>query len=64
MSPDEVAKAVAIARRARPRSRCRARVTLDTVGAYAETGADFISVGALTHSVRVLDIGLDIREEP
>ncbi len=35
-------------------------ITLDTVGAYAETGADFISVGALTHSVRVLDIGLDI----
>jgi nicotinate-nucleotide pyrophosphorylase (carboxylating) len=27
---------------------------------YAETGADFISVGAITHSVRVLDIGLDI----
>ena len=25
-------------------------VTLETVGAYAETGADFISVGALTHS--------------
>ena len=44
-----------------PRSRCRAASTLDTVGAYAETGADFISVGALTHSVRVLDIGLDIR---
>ena len=37
------------------------RIGLDTVGAYAETGADFISVGALTHSVRVFDIGLDIR---
>ena len=36
-------------------------ITVDTVGAYAEAGADFISVGALTHSVRVLDIGLDIR---
>lgn len=35
-------------------------VSLDTVGAYAESGADFISVGALTHSVRALDIGLDI----
>ena len=35
-------------------------VTLETVGAYAEAGADFISVGAITHSVRVLDIGLDI----
>ena len=35
-------------------------VTLDTVGAYAETGADFISIGAITHSARALDIGLDI----
>jgi nicotinate-nucleotide pyrophosphorylase (carboxylating) len=35
-------------------------VTLETVGAYADTGADFISVGALTHSVRALDIGLDV----
>jgi nicotinate-nucleotide pyrophosphorylase (carboxylating) len=34
-------------------------VTLDTVRAIAETGVDVISVGALTHSVRVLDIGLD-----
>ena len=35
-------------------------VTLETVAAYAEAGADFISVGALTHSVPVLDIGLDM----
>ena len=28
--------------------------------AYAEAGADFISIGAMTHSVRILDIGLDI----
>lgn len=34
-------------------------VTLDTVGAIAETGVDLIAVGALTHSVRALDIGLD-----
>ena len=34
-------------------------VTLDSVRAIAETGVDVISVGALTHSVRVLDIGLD-----
>jgi nicotinate-nucleotide pyrophosphorylase (carboxylating) len=34
-------------------------VTLDTVRAIAETGVDVISVGALTHSTRVLDIGLD-----
>jgi type III pantothenate kinase len=32
----------------------------NAVGAYAEAGADFISVGALTHSARALDIGLDV----
>jgi nicotinate-nucleotide pyrophosphorylase (carboxylating) len=34
-------------------------ITLDTVRAFAETGVDVISVGALTHSAKVLDIGLD-----
>jgi nicotinate-nucleotide pyrophosphorylase (carboxylating) len=34
-------------------------VTLETVRAIAETGVDVISVGALTHSAGVLDIGLD-----
>ncbi|MFC3079778.1 carboxylating nicotinate-nucleotide diphosphorylase [Phenylobacterium terrae] len=34
-------------------------VNLDTVRAIAETGVDIISVGALTHSAPVLDIGLD-----
>ncbi len=36
-------------------------VTLDTIRAIAETGVDVISVGALTHSARALDLGLDIR---
>ena len=36
-------------------------VTLETVRAIAETGVDVISVGALTHSARALDLGLDIR---
>ena len=35
-------------------------VTLDTVAAYAAAGADLISVGALTHSAPVLDLGLDL----
>ncbi|WP_404442391.1 carboxylating nicotinate-nucleotide diphosphorylase [Microbacterium marinum] len=35
-------------------------VSLDTVRAIAETGVDVISVGALTHSARALDLGLDI----
>ncbi|HLU59520.1 MAG TPA: carboxylating nicotinate-nucleotide diphosphorylase [Pseudonocardia sp.] len=36
-------------------------LTLDTARAYAETGVDYLSVGALTHSVRALDLGLDLR---
>jgi nicotinate-nucleotide pyrophosphorylase (carboxylating) len=36
-------------------------VTLDAVAAYAATGADLLSVGALTHSAPALDIGLDVR---
>jgi nicotinate-nucleotide pyrophosphorylase (carboxylating) len=38
-------------------------VNLATVRAIAETGVDFISVGALTHSARAVDIGLDFCEE-
>jgi nicotinate-nucleotide pyrophosphorylase (carboxylating) len=36
-------------------------VSLDTVRAIAETGVDVVSVGALTHSARALDLGLDVR---
>jgi nicotinate-nucleotide pyrophosphorylase (carboxylating) len=36
-------------------------VTLERVRAIAETGVDLISVGALTHGVRSLDLGLDMR---
>lgn len=35
-------------------------VSLETVAAIAQTGVDIISVGALTHSVRALDLGLDM----
>ncbi len=35
-------------------------ISLENVGAYAETGVDFISVGALTHSVRALDFSLEL----
>jgi nicotinate-nucleotide pyrophosphorylase (carboxylating) len=36
-------------------------VNLDTVAAIAATGVDVISVGALTHSARALDLGLDVQ---
>ncbi|KUI40322.1 carboxylating nicotinate-nucleotide diphosphorylase [Mycobacterium sp. GA-2829] len=35
-------------------------LTVDTAAEYAGTGVDYLAVGALTHSVRVLDIGLDV----
>jgi nicotinate-nucleotide pyrophosphorylase (carboxylating) len=38
-------------------------ITLETVRAVAETGVDYISVGALTHSARALDLGLDWNDE-
>lgn len=36
-------------------------LTLDRVRAFAETGVDYLSVGALTHSSPILDIALDLR---
>lgn len=38
-------------------------LTLDQAAAYADTGVDHISSGALTHSSPILDIALDIRQE-
>ena len=35
-------------------------LSLDTAAQYAGTGVDYLAVGALTHSVRVLDVGLDL----
>ena len=35
-------------------------VTLDTIRPIAETGVDFISIGALTHSARSLDVSLEV----
>jgi nicotinate-nucleotide pyrophosphorylase (carboxylating) len=35
-------------------------VTLETVRSIAETGVDYISVGALTHSVKAADLSLEV----
>ncbi len=42
----------------------RGGIRLGRIREIAETGVDVISVGALTHSVRALDLGLDLRVEP
>ena len=56
----DLRKAVALrGERARPLLEASGGVNLETVRGIAETGVDFISVGALTHSAPALDIGLD-----
>jgi nicotinate-nucleotide pyrophosphorylase (carboxylating) len=39
-------------------------IVLENIRAYAETGVDFISVGALTHSAKAADISMTITAEP
>lgn len=39
-------------------------ITLINVRAYAEAGADYISIGALTHSVKAADVALEVKAEP
>jgi nicotinate-nucleotide pyrophosphorylase (carboxylating) len=48
--------------RARPLLEASGGVNLQSVRTIAETGVDFISVGALTHSAPALDIGLDFSQ--
>jgi nicotinate-nucleotide pyrophosphorylase (carboxylating) len=55
---DDLRRAVALAK-GRVTLEASGGVSLETVRAIAETGVDVISVGALTHSAPVLDIGLD-----
>lgn len=59
MSPETLREAVRIVNR-RAVTEASGRINIETAAAVAETGVDLISVGALTHSVRTLDIGLDI----
>jgi nicotinate-nucleotide pyrophosphorylase (carboxylating) len=59
MTPAEVTEAVAALGGALP-VEVSGGVTLETARPYAEAGADFVSVGAITHSAPVLDIALDL----
>lgn len=59
MTPDQLAEAVRLVA-GRAITEASGGVNLDTVRAIAEAGVDLISVGALTHSAAVLDIGLDV----
>src|SRR5690606_8497258 len=56
-TPDEVSEAVELVA-GRLISEASGGITLETIADYAKTGVDFISVGALTHSVKSLDLSL------
>jgi nicotinate-nucleotide pyrophosphorylase (carboxylating) len=62
MTPKEVKKALTLIRAKLPRATVEAsgNMTLKTVAAYAKTGVDFISVGALTHSATAVDLSMKI----
>jgi len=58
MSPAQLREAVKVIA-GRVKTEASGGVNLKTVRAIAQTGVDFISIGALTHSARAMDIGLD-----
>ncbi len=60
MSNDSLHEAVRIVGR-KAKTEASGGVNLQTVRGIAETGVDYISVGALTHSARAVDIGLDFK---
>ena len=62
MSPDQCREAVAFVE-GRFKLEASGGITLENARAYAESGVDYLAIGALTHSAPVLDIGLDMRPE-
>ncbi len=63
MTPEMMAEAVQLTA-GRAKLEASGNVTLETVRRIAETGVDFISVGALTHSARVFDVSFDYIPTP
>ncbi|HYY58841.1 MAG TPA: carboxylating nicotinate-nucleotide diphosphorylase [Pyrinomonadaceae bacterium] len=63
LSPEETARMVTLARELDPKVTLESSggITLETVRAYAEAGVDLISIGALTHSARAMDISFKIQ---
>ena len=64
-TPEIVAEWGTVARRCQPGIEIEATggITLENVARYAESGADFVSIGALTHSVVAADIALEVRSK-
>lgn len=68
LSPAELKTAVArrdaLGLKGKLRLEASGGVNLDTIRAIAESGVDLISVGALTHSARAMDIAMDVEPRP
>ena len=62
MSPDQCREAVTFVE-GRFKLEASGGITLENARAYAESGVDYLAIGALTHSAPVLDIGLDMHPE-
>ncbi|WOP17580.1 carboxylating nicotinate-nucleotide diphosphorylase [Raineyella sp. LH-20] len=62
MDAETARAAVDLAHPAGVRTEASGGLTLADVAAYGASGVDYISVGALTHSATVLDLGFDLRE--
>jgi len=62
MAPEMMAEAVRITA-GRATLEASGGLTLERARIVAETGVDFISVGALTHSVKVFDLGMDLQDQ-
>jgi nicotinate-nucleotide pyrophosphorylase (carboxylating) len=60
MTPDEVARAVELTA-GRAQLEASGGISLATVRAYAQTGVDFVSIGALTHAARSLHVSLEVQ---
>jgi nicotinate-nucleotide pyrophosphorylase (carboxylating) len=63
LSPEETVRMAALARELAPKIALESSggITLENVRAYAEAGVDLISIGALTHSARAMDISFKIQ---
>jgi nicotinate-nucleotide pyrophosphorylase (carboxylating) len=62
MSLEDIKAAVAFGKDFPTRFEASGGLKLETARQVAETGVDFLSIGALTHSSPALDLGLDMRQ--
>jgi nicotinate-nucleotide pyrophosphorylase (carboxylating) len=62
-TPQQCARAVARRNEVAPKTKLEASggLKLSNARAYAESGVDYLAVGALTHSADALDLGMDLR---